>query len=547
MRKRYLLFFLLITILIGTILRVYKIDQIPPGINRDEGSIAYTAYSLIKTGKDEYGKIFPLSFESFGDWKLPFYIYGTTGFIWLFGMSEFSVRLLSILAGIGGVILTYFFIKQIFKNEILAILTSFLVAVSPWHLHLSRVESESNTAVTLTIIAVIFFIKSIYARPWFFVLSALFFALTYFTYAGNNIFTTLLLISIVILYRNLIPKNKWTIIGGGVFFLLFGIITYNTLFNASATKIGGISIFSSSSIVHSQIEIPRNEHSDVQSIFSRIVHNKPLFALERFLQNYLNAFSPDFLFIKGGTNNAHNIENMGNMYLIEAIFFYFGVFFLLFKRKKSKEEMLVIIWLLISPIAASITRDAPHTNRMFAVFPILPLITSIGIYQGFQVIRNKVFQKIAIVVFSFIFLLNILIYLDRYFVHFPRNEVKNWGFGYKFLNTTLQQETFRTKKVIMSHPEYSHYIYLLFYQKYDPLKYQKEAIRYSYTEDKFLHVRKYDRFEFRQIDWKKDTKMQNALLIAFPQEIPLSVKKQFRSFDITLPDGKTMFTVIETQ
>ncbi len=59
MSKKNVLIFLII-IFVAFFLRFYKIADIPPGVNRDEASIGYTAYSLLNTGKDEYGRVFPL-------------------------------------------------------------------------------------------------------------------------------------------------------------------------------------------------------------------------------------------------------------------------------------------------------------------------------------------------------------------------------------------------------------------------------------------------------------------------------------------------------
>src|SRR3989344_6015585 len=137
--------FLLFIILLAAFLRLYKLTDVHPGVNRDEASIGYTAYSLLATGKDEYGRSFPLSFESFGDWKLPFYIYITVPFVKVFGLNELSVRLPSALAGIATVFLTYFLVLELFlKLEIrnlklpaIALFSALLLAISPWHLHLS--------------------------------------------------------------------------------------------------------------------------------------------------------------------------------------------------------------------------------------------------------------------------------------------------------------------------------------------------------------------------------------------------------------------------
>ncbi|OGH20482.1 MAG: hypothetical protein A3D74_02825 [Candidatus Levybacteria bacterium RIFCSPHIGHO2_02_FULL_37_13] len=550
MTKKTVFIFLAIIIIAG-FLRFYRITEIPPGINRDEGSIGYTAYSLLKTGMDEYGRVFPVSFESFGDWKLPFYIYTVVPFVSLFGLSELAVRFPSALFGIATVGLSYFLIMELLKSRKIAIITSFLIAISPWHLHLSRVESESNAAVFFVVLGVLLFLKSINKTSWLIIPSLICFALTYFTYAGNHVFTTLLVIGIAFIYRSGIQINKWLVIGAIIFILLSGFIFYNTLFEASKTKLSGIGIFGDPSVVHAKIEIPRNQHENPNSLISRITHNRLTFALERISQNYLNSFSPQFLFIKGGDNKAHNIANFGNMYLIEAPFLVLGLIFLLL-TKKTKQVKLILLWFFIAPIAASITKDAPHTNRMFAIFPILSLVTVLGFTKFTEMLniwfKNKLLYKKSVLLIIFaLFALNILVYMDRYFVHFPRNEAQSWGIGYKALVDVLSQEKYVSKDVIMSHPEYSHYIFLLFYNKYDPLKYQNTALRYPPTDDGFVHVKSFDRFEFRDINWGEDIKVSNRLLIDNPSNIPEFVKNSYESFDVNLPNGEVMFTIVETR
>lgn len=560
MNKRIFIILLCIT-LVAFLLRFYKLYQIPPGINRDEGSIAYTAYSLLQTGRDEYGRWFPISFQSFGDWKLPLYMYIVMAPTALFGMSEFTVRCPSALFGTFTVFATYFLVKELFwfqtkdkkipqSLEILAVLSAVLLAISPWHLHLSRVESEVNTGVFLTILAVTFLLKSFREKPWLIFLSFVLFALTYFTYAGNVVFTTVLLLGMGILFRKELKKNKYTVPGFILFLLLSSFIFYHTLFGANTTKLSGINIFGDPSVVHAKIELPRNEHESA-SLFARAVHNKVIFGTERFIQNYLNSFSPQFLFIKGGENRAHNIAGFGNMYIIESIFLFFGLVYLL-KSNQTQGIKLILLWFFIAPLAASITKDAPHSNRMFSIMPMLPLITAIGITETVQWSKNLLpklnLAKFAIVFIFIAYLINMGIYFDRYFVHFPKNEGEHWGVGYKRLYEVLDKDEYKGKEIIMSHPEYSHYIYLLFYQQYNPADYQATARRYHTIEDGFVHVKKYDHFEFRDIKWEEDTKISNRVLIAFPDEVPTEIKsRHYKTQDIVLDDGEPMFTLIETQ
>ena len=110
-KKKNIILFLIF--LLAFFLRVYKINSIPGFLNRDEASIGYNAYSILKTAKDEHNKILPLFFESFGDWKMPVYIYLTVPFVWLFGLEIYSVRLLSAIAGTLTFLVVYFLTKEI--------------------------------------------------------------------------------------------------------------------------------------------------------------------------------------------------------------------------------------------------------------------------------------------------------------------------------------------------------------------------------------------------------------------------------------------------
>ncbi len=545
MKKKVVLLFFTI-LFVGILLRIYKVTEIPPGVNRDEASIGYTAYSLLFTGKDEYGRFFPLSFQSFGDWKLPLYIYATIPAVKFLGLNELAVRVVSILAGIATIILSYLFVKELFKKESLAILTMFLVAVSPWHVHLSRVESESNTAVFLMSLSALLFLKAVRGKHILIVLSAIFAALTYYTYAGNYVFTTLLVCGVLFLYRKSIPKNRYSFIALLLFVVLSGFIFSKTVFEANKTKLSGIGIFGDPSVVHAEIEIPRNKHSNPKSFFAKAMHNRVIYGAGKVAQNYLNSFSPQFLFITGGTNKAHNIEGFGNMYVFESIFLLAGFIYLV-TAKKTKETKLVLWWFLIAPIAASITKDAPHTNRMFAIFPILPLIVSMGLYWVIIKLIKQEWKKLAIFIILLLFIINFAVYIDRYYIHFPRNEEKNWGIGYKKLNEVLSSASFIKKKVIMSRPEYSPYIYLLFYNSYSPSFYQKEALRYPPTSDAFVNVKGFGRYEFRTIDWGKDIQIQNVLLVDWSDQVPLSIKEAFHTQDIILSNSESMFTIVETK
>lgn len=62
-------------ILVGAVIRFYNLDSSPRGVLVDEPAFGYSAYSILETGRDEWGKSFPIVFKSYGDQKMPLYVY----------------------------------------------------------------------------------------------------------------------------------------------------------------------------------------------------------------------------------------------------------------------------------------------------------------------------------------------------------------------------------------------------------------------------------------------------------------------------------------
>ncbi|KKR10908.1 MAG: hypothetical protein UT40_C0043G0001, partial [Candidatus Woesebacteria bacterium GW2011_GWA1_39_21b] len=165
-------YYLLIILGIAIVLRLWKLGSIPPSLTSDEASLGYNAYSILKTGRDEYGQFLPIIFKSFGDYKPGLYVYSTVPFVAFFGLNEFSVRLPSAIAGVIAVWLLYKIVSslsvvkdsqsQVTDHRSLATIAALMLAISPWHIHFSRGAWEVNLALTLTLTGIYFFIKSLH-------------------------------------------------------------------------------------------------------------------------------------------------------------------------------------------------------------------------------------------------------------------------------------------------------------------------------------------------------------------------------------------------
>jgi len=142
--KKNTLIFIAIIIL-GFVLRFYRLGSLP-SLNADEAAIGYNVFSLIETGKDEHGNVWPLQFQSFNDYKPGGFFYVVLPFVKLFGLNVWAVRIPGALLGGLTVVVLYFFVKKVFLDQKLALIASFLLAISPWHIHFSRGAWEVNAA-----------------------------------------------------------------------------------------------------------------------------------------------------------------------------------------------------------------------------------------------------------------------------------------------------------------------------------------------------------------------------------------------------------------
>src|SRR5438552_2845614 len=91
---------LVLIICLGVYLRLADLGIKPNGLYVDEASTGYNAWSILQTGKDEYGKSFPLVFRFLGSYTPPLYTYLTSGVIFFNGLNVTSTRLISALSGI---------------------------------------------------------------------------------------------------------------------------------------------------------------------------------------------------------------------------------------------------------------------------------------------------------------------------------------------------------------------------------------------------------------------------------------------------------------
>lgn len=484
----HLLLILIITL--GIFLRIVFLDFAPPALNIDEAALGYNAYSILLTGKDEHGVFFPISLESFGDWKLPVYSYITTIPISIFGLNEFSTRLPSILSGILGVIIIYLITQKLFKKNGISLLSSFFFAVSPWSIYFSRAAYEVNLATTIFLLGMLFFLYALDSRKKILlVTSGILFGLTLFTYHSYIIFTSLFSLFLIAYY---FKKIKLKVLYFILPLLLFVIASIFSNLSGGVIKASNTTIFNNENILHERVNKFRKDTIGANLAVFDTIHTRYVGVPYQVAQNYLNSFSPSFLFDKGGEKLVHNSAGFGNLYILDSLFIIVGFLFIFIKKEKF--GFFLIAWLLLAPIPSSVTLDSPNSTRLFILMPILTILSAYGCWELIKHLRKRKIGQILLVVIFCVYIVNIYYFLNLYFIHLQYHRASFWRYGYEELvNVT---NNYPRNKVVMQGVYEFPYIYFLFYNSYDPKKFQEEVEYYQTNFEGFKHVKSFGRYKF---------------------------------------------------
>lgn len=466
-------FVLIGIVFLAAFLRFFQLGINPPSLTWDEAAWGYNAYSLGIDSKDEFGRLLPFDYlESFGDFKPPMYAYLDILPVKLFGLNEFAVRFPSVFFGVLTITVSYFLTKRIFYNlefsQAYAFITAFLLAISPWHINLSRAAFEANIASFFIISGVWLFLKSIQDNRRYLALSAISFVLSFYTFNTARIVVPLLTVGLAVVYRKQIfEKKKEFIMGIAVGILLLLPIVQFLLSPQASLRFKEVNIFSNISIIERTNQEIEN---DKKAWWSRIIHNRRLAFGVEYITHYFDNLSPSFLFIKGDGNPKFSTQDVGQLYLFEMPFLIAGIF-LLFRRREGN-WFIIPLWLFIGIIPAATARETPHALRIETTLPTFQILTAYGLTHFLRQISNI---KIYFLVFLFL-LFNFLYYYHGYYTHYPREFSGEWQYGYKESIAYVESVQDKYDQILITTAMGRPYIYYALFTKTDPETFRKTAV-----------------------------------------------------------------------
>ncbi|PIY80097.1 MAG: hypothetical protein COY80_04705 [Candidatus Pacebacteria bacterium CG_4_10_14_0_8_um_filter_42_14] len=509
--KRYnILWFTLIGIvLLGIFLRFYKLGSIPIALNRDEASLGYNAYSILKTGHDEHGVRLPLNFQSFGDWKLGGYIYALVPFISIFGLSEWSVKLPSALAGVFQIIVGFFIVLELSRNEkskykySLAIIVALFIAISPWSVKLSRVAYEANLAQLLFLSGFLLSLRALTKQKITLqtIVGFLLIILSMATYHAYQVFVPLFFLTLCVFYWSellkIFQKQKshsiLTLIGS---FVLVAFVFGSSTFSANSVKFSGLSAFEDKPYIAS-IFSERQLFPEVNGVLSKLSSNFFYSKFRTISGNVGQAFSINFLFMNGGSHGSHDISGLGNMHLYEFIFVLFGI--VLFIKQSKKWQLLILTWILVATIPALITLESAHTIRSSAALLPLEILSAAGLLQIIQLLLNTKNKYLSYLIGGSLGAMVIFVLIRAvalYFFIAPQRDTDNFHWEMKEISLYLLNNKDKYKTIYYPEPFNSPYIYSLFYWQYPPEELQEFVSYYPEDGGGFVNAKQLENIYF---------------------------------------------------
>lgn len=513
---------LVVVVLIASGLRLFQINQL--SLTHDEMSIGYNAYSIVKTGKDEWGAKYPLVFRAFGDNKLPTYIYASVPSIALLGLNGFAVKLPSIIAGLAVVIGIFVITQQIFENWKMALLASFLMAINPWPIHLSRMAFESNLALAFFIFGMYFWLTLhtntqliLHKQKKRLIGLILLFSLATYTYISYRLLIPILLSVYLALactklfkkkstLKSVLQSESWkiaTITLVGVAILLIPFFTSSGS-NSNTSRFSQLfkdQLQGMHSLSTEQNNFCFLVEPKILPYLCRRLYSPSINLLNNIFVNYATFLSPTTIFIKGDKLEYLSVPNFPDILTVLLPFYWIGSVVWLQKNHR-KYPMITWAWLL-APLPSALSGE-PQIVRGSALLPFIILFTTLGIHYCWRKLRLQTTKlllspkKSLLIVGMYLILFTFcwVSFAINYYLIYPKQYRSHFYQLSQPVADYLWENQAKYEKIYITDDFPDAHIFLAFYGQVDPNWYQENVVRPPADDYSFQHPTQLGNFTF---------------------------------------------------
>lgn len=401
------LVFAVMLIIIGAFVRIFEFCAIPSGLNQDEAFAGYEAFSILNYGIDSAGYHNPCYFVSWGSGMNVLESYLAIPFIKILGCSVFAIRMPQLLCAIASLFVFWLLLKEMFSDKI-ALLGLGVLAISPWHIMLSKWGLESNLAPAFLLFGFFFLIKGINNNKlWIF--SALFYGIALYAYSITWVVIplTLVLFAAYMIFIKQKASLKYLIISALILFVFAAPLLLFLMVNKGIIP----------EIKTSFISIPK-----LLSMRDSEIALKNLISLN----TYKNFF--DVVISQNDSMLWNTIPDFGLYYKISIPFMIFGLIRIVssavksVKRRVFSYSVIVTLGALSSVIVCLLIAQL-NTNKANSLHMFSIIFIAAGINEIFKICKNHTIIKKGIIC---LYALNFMMFGLYYFTDY--NETVSYEF-----------------------------------------------------------------------------------------------------------------------
>lgn len=378
---------LLIVILVGIGLRIFKVPEIPPGLYRDE---AYTGMDSQETLDGDIRMYYDSSFG-----REPLFTWLVALSISIWGSSPFATRFPSLIVGVLTLFTLYGMTHELYGKRT-ALLATAVLAITLWHVHFSRVSFRAVMIPLFSSLSVWQVAQGIRTQRrlhWMIGGAA----------AGVLLYTYI--------SARLAPLP--------VFLFLVYLLTVKKVHLDRQSLQSGIVFLIAAAAVMAPLIIYTVLHWD--EVFLRVQNVESIFNMEKpvklLFQNFLGALG--MFFIRGDFQYRHNVPLRPVFDPLMAIMFCIGLWLTIRAFKKKPAAAFLLIWIPCLLIPTILTKDSPHFIRSIGILPFIAILPALGLEWTWDLITRRAKESLAILAVIGILCVSLGSTIHAYFIRFP--------------------------------------------------------------------------------------------------------------------------------
>jgi 4-amino-4-deoxy-L-arabinose transferase-like glycosyltransferase len=398
------------------------------------------------------------------------------------------------------------------------LLAGLMLAISSWHIHFSRIGFETTLAmftVVLSLWCTWRWFKS--RRTMWLVGAGLAFGLSLYTYSTLQAFTPLMIVACGLVFARPLWRQKKIAVLTMLIVVLLAI-----------------------PLAYSIASIPQNwNRLNTLTVFHP---GEPVReALKTAGLQWLGHFSPGYLFVHGDAHPVLHPPGSGQLYGVEAFLLPLGVLGIYWARKNRRAGILVIAWIALGAVPAALTiqeMGTPHSMRGMLGMPAYAILSAQGAMTLWSTRRIRSQLRSALLgALAGLLVWNAATTLQRYFLVFPVQAAPAYEYGVREAVDYVTAHENEYDTIVLTNWISQPHIFVLFFQRYDPRRFQAEPVEYS--QNLSAKLKRWDKYTVGDVD-KLYAQLEHGLFVARPHMLPGIEPVQV----IYYPGGSPAFKII---